>query len=167
MSSASRFATHEVSNQPPPLEHTNLFEQDRALAAAAEREGAGAGLQRLENFGAWLGTPEAIWLGEQANRHPPELRSHDRFGRRIDEVLVPPGLARAHGTRDRRAGAQPALGGARPGRACDPRRRGVPAQPGRERRVLPDGDDLCRRAGAARCASARRRVAAENPVRRL
>jgi putative acyl-CoA dehydrogenase len=90
MSAASRFATHEVLNQPPPLEHTNLFEQDRALAEAAEREGAGAGLQRLKNFGAWLGTPEAIRLGEQANRHPPELRSHDRFGRRIDEVAFHP-----------------------------------------------------------------------------
>ena len=60
MSSAARFATHEVSNQPPPLEHTNLFEQDRALAEAAEREGAGPGLERLQDFGAWLGTPEAI-----------------------------------------------------------------------------------------------------------
>jgi putative acyl-CoA dehydrogenase len=90
MSSASRFATHEISNQPPPLEHTNLFEQDRALAEAALREGAGPGLPRLEKFGAWLGTPEAIDLGEQANRHPPQLRSHDRFGRRIDEVEFHP-----------------------------------------------------------------------------
>jgi putative acyl-CoA dehydrogenase len=90
MPSTARFATHEVLNQPPPLEHTNLFEQDRALAEAVEREGAGAGLQRLKNFGAWLGTPEAIRLGEQANRHPPELQSHDRFGRRIDEVAFHP-----------------------------------------------------------------------------
>jgi putative acyl-CoA dehydrogenase len=90
MPSAARFVTHEVLNQPPPLEHTNLFEQDLALAEAAEREGAGSGLQRLRNFGAWLGTPEAIRLGEQANRHPPELRSHDRFGRRIDEVAFHP-----------------------------------------------------------------------------
>ena len=90
MSSAARFATHEISNQPPPLEHTNLFEQDRALAEAAEREGAGPGLERLRDFGAWLGTPEAIDLGVQANRHPPQLRSHDRFGRRIDEVEFHP-----------------------------------------------------------------------------
>jgi putative acyl-CoA dehydrogenase len=90
MSCASRFATHEVLNQPPPLESVNLFEQDRALAEAAEREGAGPGLQRLQAFGAWLGTPEAISLGEQANRHPPELQSHDRFGRRIDEVEFHP-----------------------------------------------------------------------------
>jgi putative acyl-CoA dehydrogenase len=82
--SASRFATHEVLNQPPPLENVNLFEQDRVLVDSARREGADRG--RLAAFGAWLGTPEAINLGEQANRHPPELQSHDRFGRRIDEV---------------------------------------------------------------------------------
>ena len=90
MSTASRFATHEVLNQPPPLEHLNLFEQDQALNAAAEREGAGAGMRRLGDFGAWLGTPAAIRLGEQANRHPPELRTHDRFGQRIDEVMFHP-----------------------------------------------------------------------------
>jgi putative acyl-CoA dehydrogenase len=90
MSSAARFATHEVTNQPPPLEGINLFAQDRALAEAAAREGAGPGLRRLEAFGAWLGTPETIAQGGEANRHPPELRSHDRFGRRIDEVAFHP-----------------------------------------------------------------------------
>src|SRR5919106_5812185 len=85
---ASRFATHEVLNQPPPLEDLNLFEQDRALAEAALREGADG--VRLARFGAWLGSPEAIQLGEQANRHAPELRSHDRFGHRIDEVAFHP-----------------------------------------------------------------------------
>jgi putative acyl-CoA dehydrogenase len=85
---ASRFATHEVLNQPPPLENVNLFEQDRALAEAALREGADR--ERLAAFGAWLGSPEAIRLGEQANRHAPELRSHDRFGHRIDEVAFHP-----------------------------------------------------------------------------
>jgi putative acyl-CoA dehydrogenase len=88
MSFASRFATHEVLNQPPPLEHVNLFDQDCALAEAATREGADP--TRLAGFGTWLGTPEAIDLGAQANRHPPELRSHDRFGRRIDEVAFHP-----------------------------------------------------------------------------
>jgi putative acyl-CoA dehydrogenase len=85
---ACRFTTHEVQNQPPPLEHVNLFEQDRALAESALREGADRA--RLVSFGAWLGSPEAIQLGEQANRHAPELCSHDRFGHRIDEVAFHP-----------------------------------------------------------------------------
>ena len=33
--------THEVLNQPPPLDGYNLFAQDRALSEALRREGAG------------------------------------------------------------------------------------------------------------------------------
>jgi putative acyl-CoA dehydrogenase len=80
------FLTHEVTNQPPPLEGVNWFEQDHALLEALEREGGAWGKERLSRFGAWLGQASTIRLGEQANRHPPQLRSHDRFGHRIDEV---------------------------------------------------------------------------------
>ena len=90
MSSGSPFVTHEILNQPPPLEGINLFDQDRALKEAIEREAPGADTNSLTAFGAWLGSSEAIALGDQANRHPPELRSHDRFGRRIDEVVFHP-----------------------------------------------------------------------------
>ncbi|MEO6913770.1 MAG: hypothetical protein ABI182_07115, partial [Candidatus Baltobacteraceae bacterium] len=37
-------ATHEVNNQPPPLENYNLFASDRALQEAVQREGASAQL---------------------------------------------------------------------------------------------------------------------------
>jgi putative acyl-CoA dehydrogenase len=86
----SGFSTHEVANQPPPLEGVNWFEQDRALAEAVEREGGAWGKERLSRFGAWLGQSSTIRLGEQANRHPPQLRTHDRFGHRIDEVEFHP-----------------------------------------------------------------------------
>jgi putative acyl-CoA dehydrogenase len=85
-----RFLTHEVANQPPPLEGVNWFEQDRVLADAVEREGGAWGRERLSRFGAWLGQSSTIRLGEQANRHPPQLRTHDRFGHRIDEVEFHP-----------------------------------------------------------------------------
>jgi putative acyl-CoA dehydrogenase len=85
-----RFLTHHVANQPPPLEGINWFEQDRALLEAVEREGGGWGKERLSRFGAWLGQPSTIRLGEQANRHPPQLRTHDRFGHRIDAVEFHP-----------------------------------------------------------------------------
>jgi putative acyl-CoA dehydrogenase len=84
------FLTHEVTNQPPPLEAVNWFELDRALLEAVEREGGAWGKERLSRFGAWLGQPSTIRLGEQANRQPPQLRSHDRFGHRIDEVEFHP-----------------------------------------------------------------------------
>ena len=88
--SVQPFATHEVENQPPPLEDYNLFEQDAALREAVVREGGGWGEARLARFGAWLGAAATLRLGEQAHRHPPVLRTHDRFGHRIDEVDYAP-----------------------------------------------------------------------------
>ena len=84
------YPTHEVENQPPPLEGVNWFEHDRALFEAVEREGGAWGQERLTRFGAWLGQASTIRLGEQANRHPPQLHTHDRFGHRIDEVEFHP-----------------------------------------------------------------------------
>jgi putative acyl-CoA dehydrogenase len=83
-------STHEVENQPPPLEGVNWFDQDPALLEAVEREGGAWGKERLSRFGAWLGETSTIRLGEQANHHPPVLRTHDRFGHRIDEVEFHP-----------------------------------------------------------------------------
>ena len=44
-------ATHEVINQPRPLENYNLYEQDTALAEAARRDGATDREQDLVRFG--------------------------------------------------------------------------------------------------------------------
>jgi putative acyl-CoA dehydrogenase len=82
--------THEVANQPPPLEEVNWLEQDRALLEAVAREGGTWGKDRLSAFGAWLGQAATIRLGDQANRYPPVLRTHDRFGHRLDEVEFHP-----------------------------------------------------------------------------
>jgi putative acyl-CoA dehydrogenase len=81
--------THEVLNQPPPLEGYNLFEQDHALAEALEREGGGWALERVRRFGERVGGEPLRW-GEQANRSVPVLRTHDRYGHRIDEVEFHP-----------------------------------------------------------------------------
>ncbi len=83
-------ATHEVLNQPPPLEDYDLFASDLALVEAVEREGGGSARARLGEFGRCLGRTATLRLGAEANRHPPELRSHDRFGHRIDEVEFHP-----------------------------------------------------------------------------
>jgi putative acyl-CoA dehydrogenase len=90
MNPAAPARTHEVENQPPPLEELDWFEQDRALVEAVQREGGDWGEDRLGRFGSWLGQASTIRLGELANRYPPTLRSHDRFGHRIDEVEFHP-----------------------------------------------------------------------------
>lgn len=80
------FRTHEVTNQPPPLEGVDLFSSDVALREGVAAAGAGWAQERLTAFGALAGSAEFREHGRLANRNPPELRSHDRFGHRIDEV---------------------------------------------------------------------------------
>jgi len=82
--------THRVENQPPALEGYNAYEVDVALKEAVIREGGAWGVERLRNFGALVGSARVAALGQQANRNPPMLRTHDRFGRRIDEVEFHP-----------------------------------------------------------------------------
>jgi putative acyl-CoA dehydrogenase len=82
--------THEVLNQPPPLVDYNLFDSDRALVEAVRREGGSWGEETLREFGKLLGTAELQAWGFQANEYPPVLRTHDRYGHRIDEVEFHP-----------------------------------------------------------------------------
>jgi putative acyl-CoA dehydrogenase len=81
--------THEVLNQPPPLEGYDLFRADRALAEGLAREGAGWAVERMQRLGELAGG-EALRWGVDANTHPPVLRTHDRYGHRIDEVEFHP-----------------------------------------------------------------------------
>ncbi len=77
------------SNQPPPLVGHDLFGQNRPLVEALEREGAGWAAGRCEAFATALGGRPLEW-GRLANEHPPQLRTHDRFGERVDEVEFHP-----------------------------------------------------------------------------
>jgi putative acyl-CoA dehydrogenase len=77
--------THEVRNQPPPLVDHDIA-ADPALLAALAREGAGWAAGDLHRLGRVGGTAEAQRWAEEANAHPPRLRTHDRYGHRIDEV---------------------------------------------------------------------------------
>ncbi|WP_026120788.1 acyl-CoA dehydrogenase family protein [Nocardiopsis potens] len=78
-------ATHEVFNQASPLEDYDVAADD-ALTAGLEREGAGWAAGELHELGRLAGTARARAWGEQANANEPELRTHDRYGNRIDEV---------------------------------------------------------------------------------
>jgi putative acyl-CoA dehydrogenase len=79
-------ATHEVLNQPPPLTDYDVFRSDRALVQTLAREGASSSLLELQKLGVLAGSALAQEWGHLANENPPKLRTHDRFGRRIDEV---------------------------------------------------------------------------------
>jgi putative acyl-CoA dehydrogenase len=78
--------THEVQNQPPPLEPYNAFDADLALQEALEREGGAWGLDRARDFGAAAGSAEAREHSRRALRNVPRLLTHDRFGNRIDAI---------------------------------------------------------------------------------
>jgi putative acyl-CoA dehydrogenase len=84
------FRTHDVRNQPPPRENVNLFLTDLPLQEALEREGAGWAKPALTAFGEQLGRAATLQLGALANRYPPVLHTHDRYGNRRDEVEFHP-----------------------------------------------------------------------------
>ncbi|HUA44699.1 MAG TPA: acyl-CoA dehydrogenase family protein [Solirubrobacteraceae bacterium] len=80
----------EVLNQPPPLQPVNLFEIDLALREGLDREGGDWGADRAREAGAVAGSVEALEHGRRAERNVPILRTHDRYGNRIDEVELDP-----------------------------------------------------------------------------
>ncbi|MEN8158530.1 MAG: acyl-CoA dehydrogenase family protein, partial [Myxococcota bacterium] len=94
--------THEVVNQPPPLEGYSLWASDAALREGIEREAGSGFAAEFASAGSELGSAETFEAGRLANRFTPELRTHDRFGHRIDEVEYHPawhevmGLAMSH-----------------------------------------------------------------------
>jgi putative acyl-CoA dehydrogenase len=80
----------DVLNQAPPLEPVNHFEVDLALQEALAREGGEWGVDRAREAGAVAGSPEAREHSRRAERNVPVLRTHDRYGNRIDEVELDP-----------------------------------------------------------------------------
>ncbi|WP_445380582.1 acyl-CoA dehydrogenase family protein [Pseudomonas syringae] len=81
--------THEVTNQPPPLDGANLYRIDVPLQEWSSRFGAGWAQPRIDAYGALAGGP-LMAAGFLANRHKPEFASHDRYGHRIDLVEFHP-----------------------------------------------------------------------------
>jgi putative acyl-CoA dehydrogenase len=108
--------THEVLNQPPPLAGYDVYAADAALREAVEREGAGWAADDLSALGRLAGDAAWIARGVRAEANRPVLRTHDRYGNRIDEVEFDPAwhelmdVAVRHGLHggpwaDKRAGA--------------------------------------------------------------
>ncbi|MCP3822641.1 isovaleryl-CoA dehydrogenase [Streptomyces sp. A3M-1-3] len=81
--------THEVTNQVPP--HLGYdAAADPALLEATAREGAGWAVAEMHELGVLAGSEQAAEWGRVVNENPPVLRTHDRFGHRIDEVEFHP-----------------------------------------------------------------------------
>ncbi|WP_256104738.1 acyl-CoA dehydrogenase family protein [Streptomyces sp. ODS05-4] len=93
--------THTVTNQAPPLVGYDVFSADRALAEAVQRHLdpglLDEALGELSTLGTSAGSAQAQEWGAQADAYPPVLRTHDRYGNRIDEVDFHPAWHRLLG----------------------------------------------------------------------
>ncbi|HVV21220.1 MAG TPA: acyl-CoA dehydrogenase family protein, partial [Pseudonocardiaceae bacterium] len=81
--------THEVTNQVPPLVDFNTAAHP-ALLAGLEREGAAWAVDEVTELGAFAGSQQVQEWARLAERTPPVLQTHDRYGHRIDEVEYTP-----------------------------------------------------------------------------
>ncbi|CAL9400770.1 acyl-CoA dehydrogenase family protein [Streptomyces sp. Tu 3180] len=93
--------THTVTNQAPPLVQYDVFGADRALAEAVGRHLdpglLDEALSELSGLGRTAGSAQVQEWGVLADGHPPRLRTHDRYGHRIDEVEFHPAWHRLLG----------------------------------------------------------------------
>ena len=90
--------THQVENVSCELADYNMYAQDTALREAVQREGAAWADADLLRFGQLTGSAEYLEQGHLANKHLPELETHDRFGHRTDLVKFHPAYHRCMGT---------------------------------------------------------------------
>ncbi|WP_197319643.1 acyl-CoA dehydrogenase family protein [Saccharomonospora sp. NB11] len=81
--------THEVTNQVPLLVDHDVAD-DPALLDGLRREGADWAEPEVRELGVLAGGEQAQEWGRLVNEYPPVLRTHDRVGRRIDEVEYHP-----------------------------------------------------------------------------
>jgi len=77
--------THEVVNQVPSPVGLDLTTTP-ALLEGLHREGAGWAEAEVRELALRANGAQAQEWGRLANEHPPVLRTHDRYGNRIDEV---------------------------------------------------------------------------------
>ena len=82
--------THQVLNQAVPLSDFNLYASDMALVEGVHRYGASWAVERISEFGERMGSSQVQKWADEANRNLPTLKTHDRFGNRVDEVEFHP-----------------------------------------------------------------------------
>jgi putative acyl-CoA dehydrogenase len=73
-------------NQPAALCGYDAWASDPVLRAAVHREGGGWVEETAHAMGTLVASERLQLLADAANRNVPQLKTHDRFGDRIDEV---------------------------------------------------------------------------------
>lgn len=102
MASTDGVETHRVLNQSRPSVGYNAFSGDIALRERVAGPASWA-IPAAAGLGALAGDEQVQDLARLANEHSPQLRTHDRFGNRLDWVEFHPawhqlmGLAFRHG----------------------------------------------------------------------
>lgn len=86
---AQHAAALRSPNQAAPATNWNAFSDDRLLVSIANRLAPWA-KEKAATLGAHAGKEATQELARLANRHTPELKTHDRFGNRIDWVEFHP-----------------------------------------------------------------------------
>jgi len=82
------YQTHQVLNQPTEFSD-NLYSTDNALKSAVNQFGGSWGSEALDDYGQYA---VDIMMGDgvHANSKKPQLKSHDRFGHRLNQVEFDP-----------------------------------------------------------------------------
>ncbi len=83
-------ATHEVFNQVEPLVDVNLFAGNQPLQAALKFNAPALDTAPLHALGERVGSAEMQTHARLANVFTPQLKTHSRFGHRIDQVEFHP-----------------------------------------------------------------------------
>ena len=96
-------ATHAVFNQSTPWSGANLFDDNLAMQDALRCHLPTFDVQALRAIGSQAGSAAMQAHARLANVHRPTLKTHDRFGHRVDQVEFHPsyhallGAAIGHG----------------------------------------------------------------------
>ena len=144
--------THEVINQVPPLKDYNAYLEDRPLREGVAREGGAWAEDRLTKLGGEVASGHFQELARLANKHTPELQTHDRFGNRTDTVEFHPAYHELLGHAIASGGALATVHPSAAGGTRGPRGHVLSLQPRRDRRLLPGLHGLRRHSGNAAAA---------------
>jgi putative acyl-CoA dehydrogenase len=90
MASTAPHSTHTVTNQAPPRVDLDEYDANLPLAEAVRAFGGGWREPELHEIGRLVGSARFQHWTELAHTVTPELRTHDRWGNRVDEVEFHP-----------------------------------------------------------------------------
>jgi putative acyl-CoA dehydrogenase len=76
----------DTLNLVPAPSDRDVFSEDVVLVEAVERHEGKTHIARLRELGRLAGAPRSVTWAESVDRFGPVLRTHDPFGRRVDEV---------------------------------------------------------------------------------